>query len=299
MGASAQDGGKMSLISWTQEQHQQQQQDAIPCGQEEFETLGVPTKTMLAHEENLNEWCSTPEDTILFFDWDDTLFPSNWLQQSDGFFRPLSETNSELFKKLGERLEAVLKLAMSLGKVVIVTNSSEPWISISVRTFMPYLSPLIKEIKVIYARSLYEITPGSDASAIKDPTALQADAMAPQRWKEQAFLHQIGSFYSRYENQTWKNVICIGDSIYERDAAKNVVNGCGKSKGCRLKTAKFLENPDASDIVTELHLLHDALSALVQYDGNMDVEIDPEDLKHGLSLASKVEAWSFHNQTAS
>lgn len=240
-----------------------------------------------------------PDQTVILFDWDDTLFPSNWLQQSEGFFKPVSETHAKMFLKLAESLESILKLAMGLGRVVIVTNSSEPWVSISVRTFMPFLEPLMKDIKVIYARTIYEnAVAGTDSNAAvfggalgayKARLAMQADALAPQRWKEQAFKQEIGGFYTRYENQSWKNVISIGDSIYERDAAKNIILGLeGPSMHCRLKTAKFMENPPIEDLIAEIRVMHDALALIVQYDGNLDVEIDMDDLKHGLSLADKI-----------
>jgi len=263
-----------------------------------FAPSGLPSASQLDGQDpavgSNAEYCK-PDQTIILFDWDDTLFPSNWLQQSEGFFRPLSESHAKLFLRLAEGLEAILKLAMGFGRVVIVTNSSEPWVSISVRTFMPFLEPLFKDIKVIYARALYENAPGTESAssifggafgAYKARLAMQADALAPQRWKEQAFKHEIGGFYSRYENQSWKNVVCIGDSIYERDAAKHVV--FGSARHCRLKTAKLMENPQAEDLIAELRVIHDALGLLVQYNGNLDVEIDASDLKQSLSLVNKI-----------
>merc|ERR1740117_1175290 len=111
----------------------------------------------------------------------------------------------------------------------------------------------MRQIPVIYARALYEevATQGEGANTsffggalgtYKARLSMQADALAPQRWKEQAFIQELTKFYSRYPNQSWKNVVCIGDSIYERDAAKNVV--LGETDGAvpthrRLKTAKL------------------------------------------------------------
>lgn len=250
---------------------------------------------------------SQSDQTVIIFDWDDTLFPSHWLQQSDGFFKPLSETDAQSFLRLAEGLAAILNLAATFGKVVIVTNSSEPWVLISVRTFMPFLEPLINQFPVIYARAVYENAPGSDSSpsisggalgAYKARLAVQADALAPQRWKEYVFREFIGNFYS---GRSWKNVVSIGDSIYERDAIKHVVsseqqarssstNGNTVERGmhCRLKTAKLIENPHIDDLIEEIRSLHNALGLLVQYDGHLEVTLDQDDLKHGLSLAKKI-----------
>lgn len=233
-----------------------------------------------------------PDQTILIFDWDDTLFPSNWLQQSESFFKP-SENHAKLFKQLASVLEPLMKLAMSLGKVIIVTNSSEPWVSISVRTFMPQLESLFENITTVYARAQYEKDPDSTTSSSMfgfRPSSM--DVLAPQRWKEKAFQKELGGFYSRYSNQSWKNVVSIGDSIYERNAAKEVllkrVKTGGQKTPCRLKTAKFMENPPVEDLIAQIRAIHEALGMLVQYDGNLDVELDYEDLKHGQSLAKKI-----------
>merc|ERR1711865_354308 len=154
-------------------------------------------------------------------------------------------------------------------------------------------------IPVVYARAIYEnAAQGEEASTgifggalgtFKARLAMQADALAPQRGKEQAFLQELAAFYSRYDNQSWKNVVCIGDSIYERDAAKNVVLGMDRSiPRRRLKTAKLMENPHVEDLIGELRVIHDALGLFVSYDGNLDVEIDKEDLKQGMSFTNKV-----------
>lgn len=37
-----------------------------------------------------------------------------------------------------------------------------------------------------------------------------------------------------------------------------------------------------------MKVVHDALGLMVQYDGNLDIEIDEEDLKLDLSLAEKI-----------
>lgn len=43
----------------------------------------------------------------------------------------------------------------------------------------------------------------------------QMDAVSPQKWKEVAFQQEIKDFYSRYQHQSWKNVISVGDRRWE------------------------------------------------------------------------------------
>lgn len=271
-----------------------------------------------------------PEQTIILFDWDDTLCPSNWIRENRpalSFFRPApnDEKYQGPLRELQKHVEATLKLAMKMGKVIIVTNAMEPWVETSCRNFLPQLLPIVTQVPVIYARSIFDLH-SADPSAKNKGTsstsrlgsfssspsrsplpglfgsngqnklqqcnarlAMQQDEMAPQKWKEMAFEQEITGFYSRYAHQSWKNVISIGDSIFERDAVRRVVlNRPSAKKKCRTKTAKLLDEPEMHELIAQVKVIHDALGLMVQYDGNLDIEIDEEDLKLDLSLAEKI-----------
>jgi hypothetical protein len=259
-----------------------------------------------------------PEQTIILFDWDDTLCPSNWIRENRptlSFFKPApaDEKFQRPLKELQKLVEATLKLAMKMGKVVIVTNAMEPWVETSCRNFLPQLHSLVMTIPIIYARSIYDAFTCEQRAAGSSPSKglalpgmysanghnklgtynarlqTQADEMAPQKWKELAFEQEITGFYSRYNHQSWKNVISIGDSIFERDAVRRVVlNRPTAKKKCRTKTAKLLDEPEIDELIAQVRVVHDALGLMVQYDGNLDIEIDEEDLKMDLSLADKI-----------
>eukprot|EP00928_Gymnodinium_smaydae_P079008 TRINITY_DN63038_c0_g1_i1.p1 TRINITY_DN63038_c0_g1~~TRINITY_DN63038_c0_g1_i1.p1 ORF type:complete len:394 (+),score=52.80 TRINITY_DN63038_c0_g1_i1:91-1182(+) len=277
-----------------------------------------------------------PEQTILLFDWDDTLCPSNWIRENRpalSFFKPapMEDRFQRPLQELSTHVEAVLKLALKLGKVIIVTNAMEPWVETSAKNFMPSVCHLVSQIPVIYARSIYELHAfdpaqggrgrgaGSAALPQRNSTGsagagrgaqalpgmysangqnklsnwnsrLQAqnDEMAPRRWKELVFDQEITGFYSRYAHQSWKNIISIGDSIFERDAVRRVVLRRPTKKACRTKTAKLLDEPTIEELIAQVRVIHDALGMMVQYDGNLDIEIDEEDLKLDLSLAEKI-----------
>jgi len=265
-----------------------------------------------------------PEQTIILFDWDDTLCPSHWIRENRpilSFFKPApsSEKYQKPLRELQTHVEATLKLAMKMGKVIIVTNAMEPWVETSCRNFLPVLVPIVTQIPVIYARSIFDMhscdpstsrstkasgtgsrpLPGMYSNNGQDKLghynarlAMQADEMAPQRWKELAFEQEISGFYSRYAHQSWKNIISIGDSIFERDAVRRVVlNRPSAKKKCRTKTAKLLDEPAIDELISQVRVIHDALGQMVQYDGNLDIEIDEEDLKLDLSLTEKIMQW--------
>lgn len=258
------------------------------------------------------------EQTIIIFDWDDTLCPSSWIRANKrvlSFFRPAP--NIEKFQRplreLQTNCEALLRFAMKLGSVIIVTNAMEPWVETSCRNFLPGLLPLISDLPVIYARSIYEMQacePSSHCSGNRMPlpglytangqnrlsnynmrlAAQRYDEMAPQRWKEVAFSQEINGFYSRYQHQSWKNVISIGDSIFERDALRKVVlQRPVQKKKCRTKTLKLFDDPEIEELIAQVRVVHEVLSMMVQYDGELDIEIDEEDLQAaGTALPEKI-----------
>mmetsp|Transcript_58084 Transcript_58084/g.101663 ORF Transcript_58084/g.101663 Transcript_58084/m.101663 type:complete len:331 (+) Transcript_58084:40-1032(+) len=115
---------------------------------------------------------------------------------------------------------------------------------------------------------------------------------APRMWKEAAFREELKEFYSRYANQSWKNVVSVGDSIYERDALRHVTSGRPtKTRRCRTKTTKMLDEPTIEELIKQIKVVHDGISAIVQYDGNLDIEIDEDDLDFDMEA---IETLRFH-----
>jgi hypothetical protein len=99
------------------------------------------------------------DNTVIFFDWDDTLLPSSFLS-SRGFRLDTDDSLLvdclEQFKDLENSAKKVLSLAMTYGKVVIVTNAEHGWVQLSAQKFMPGLVPLLNKFPVVSARSTYE-----------------------------------------------------------------------------------------------------------------------------------------------
>jgi len=269
-----------------------------------------------------------PEQSLIIFDWDDTLCPSSWIRANKrvlSFFRPAPNLDKfqQPLRELQANGEALLRLAMKLGTVIIVTNAMDPWVETSCRNFLPGLLPLVSELPVIYARSIYETQNCDPSSSSSTPSQRNStvatrnraplpglfaasgqnrlsnfnmrvsqqrfDEMAPQRWKEVAFEQEISGFYSRYAHQSWKNVISVGDSIFERDALRKVIlHRPNSKKKCHTKTLKLFDDPEIEELIAQVRVVHDVLGMMVQYDGELDIEIDEEDLQAGASLPSKI-----------
>lgn len=119
--------------------------------------------------------------------------------------------------------------------------------------------------------------------------------------KSKAIAAELRRFYSRYEGQSWKNIISIGDSDFERlgtqQAAQEYLKlaGIENSGGLmrqktvevggrvykvRTKTFKMLDQPTVEELTVELAMLERWLSPLVKLDGSCDINLnDIEDPK--------------------
>ena len=97
---------------------------------------------------------------------------------------------------------ALLRLAVSLGRVVIVTLADEGWVDTIIKNFMPSLEGLLAEldIEVVYCRRVMS------AWALRQAHEEGVDwAMASKR---KAMSRVIKDFYGKgAAGRSWKNVI--------------------------------------------------------------------------------------------
>lgn len=213
-------------------------------------------------EDDAEETTFSVEDTILIFDWDDTVLPSSWLQ--DGGFRldgegKELEPHREELEELARRATETLRVAQQLGKVVLVTNAERGWIEMSCRRFLPTLMPALGGVAMLSARTRYE----------------SPELPSPFDWKVRAFEDEIGAVedLSALPSQCrgrCNNVISIGDSAHEREALLRV---CAPLQNCRAKSLKLMERPEIQELVRQHELLAESLPQLVHHDGNLDLYI--------------------------
>eukprot|EP00397_Hematodinium_sp_SG-2012_P009564 GEMP01009654.1.p1 GENE.GEMP01009654.1~~GEMP01009654.1.p1 ORF type:complete len:226 (+),score=56.51 GEMP01009654.1:814-1491(+) len=106
---------------------------------------------------------------------------------------------------------------MMLGHVVVVTLSEPPWVELSCDNFFPQIGRFLKnhDIKVVYARDL-------DGEANNGKRTFQSDDEAIHYWtrrKQKAIISEVRNFYAQ-SSSTWKNVVSLGDSNFERFATQ-------------------------------------------------------------------------------
>jgi len=202
----------------------------------------------------------SPDETIIIFDWDDTICPTTALNEDSTL-----EVGCEKLQALVVEARETLKKAREVAaEVVIVTNATDGWVEQSCVNWLPGLWPTLDMLEFASARSRWE------------PTGITT----PTGWKAAAFKEIIEKFYSRYWRQSWKNVIVVGDACYEHDAL-GIVAGLapqGASKRCRAKSIRFGMQPSVEHLTRELQMLRESFDDIVQHDDNLDLQFQCESL---------------------
>ncbi|CAE8584828.1 unnamed protein product, partial [Polarella glacialis] len=236
-----------------------------------------------SEEEDLSEWCFpdselTAEQEALLKDWQCALFQC-------------------------------LTTACTLStQVVIVTNSSRPWVETCVDKFAPNCkkffaksADLTGSIKVVYARDVFHQmrrkrkNSGSSGLPVKRSMAGCHLELTEEltRAKFHAMLREAKAFYRRYKGQSWKNILSIGDMLYEHHAVTEMgiqrhagTPGRGSREQLRVKSLLLPENPRISELTLSLRFSRRMLPVYVRFDGDLDLNLqDCVDPLHLISQA--------------
>merc|ERR1719210_1172831 len=90
--------------------------------------------------------------------------------------------------------------------------------------------------------------------------------------KTRAMREAVTEFYSRYPGQSWKNIVSIGDALFEHNAVRQVVSARPSNKPCRTKTVKLLEGPSIAGMVVQLSIVTNWLPRIIQLDSDIDID---------------------------
>ena len=121
-------------------------------------------------------------NSIIIFDWDDTLLPTSFLVSKGIFDSDIEYTKYEK------------------QKLIELENADKGWVEYSSRIFYPSLSNILKKIKIISAKSKFQ-------DQFPDDSRL---------WKINTFINLTNDINVRKIT----NIICSGDSLFEIEAAK-------------------------------------------------------------------------------
>jgi len=239
-----------------------------------------------------------PGQTLIFLDWDDTLFPTTELfdqwHLSSRFESwkdmELSDEQEGLLTQWRGVLQQYLSLVCSLTeRCIILTNAMRPWVDRCIDRFAPNLRPFFDStdrLRVIYARELLETKRSSRPvrKAIDDEQFAWKEDLDEHltQAKFKAMLGETKEFYSRYPQQTWKNIVSVGDSKYERNAIQELVfqRNSPQRELVRVKSIMTPVEPSLTNLTYRLRLALVLWSAYVQHDGDLDLDMNgPERLQ--------------------
>lgn len=202
-------------------------------------------------------------DQAIVFDWDDTLIPSSFLEASGNGsldkqdLRRILQLEPTEWKKLDH---FVSKFLTQLGKnadLYIVSNAKLSWIKTSSSILMPLTNGVLAEIeqkkKLISAREFF-------FSGILKPNQKEIFETLPD-WKSLTFALVLG---------TYKNIISLGDSDYERRALHAMPNPENKMVK---KNIKFLESPDMELLLEQLTFIKSQWNTFAQSNEDVDLYI--------------------------
>uniref|UniRef100_A0A6U6N8W2 Uncharacterized protein n=1 Tax=Zooxanthella nutricula TaxID=1333877 RepID=A0A6U6N8W2_9DINO len=255
---------------------------------------------------------SEPAQTLIFLDWDDTLFPTTeivdrWgvsIGGERGPYVPKGPEQAAWLEQWRLACRNYLQRACSMSNnCCIVTNARRPWVDECLACFFPELQELVDKPggpRVVYAHeSLAASKRRSPRSGLRPllksrwvlPKTAEEVASDLTSAKYVAMRTEAAAFYSQYPSQSWKNIISIGDMLYERDAMQDLSlrRAPHGRERLRTKTLVLPRHPTLSEIAMRLHAAAALLPLEVAFNGDIDVDLngneDPlQAMGHALAL---------------
>ncbi len=192
-------------------------------------------------------------NSIIIFDWDDTLFPTTFMTPEGVFDEDikLSEKEKQKLVLIEKYVFSLLTQALQKGKVYIITNAGYGWVEYSSKRFFPSIVELFSKIEIISAREKYEDKyPGNS-----------------RLWKIQAFL----TLLKNVNVELVTNIICLGDSLYEIEAGRILAS---KFSNAFIKTIKFKEDPKLDELIKQLSLVSHQFNLICSRIKNLTIRLE-------------------------
>jgi hypothetical protein len=195
------------------------------------------------------------DTTLIILDWDDTLFPTTWVNKNN--IEIMNKQYNEViyrkfFKNLDIALERLFRMLIKCGNVMIITNALLNWIDISSKV-IPLTSDFIQRsntVKIISARGEY-----SDKYS------------DPNEWKRLAFKKHLNKL-----NKNINNIISVGDAEYEYNALIDLYSDDINTFRL-LKTVKFIRNPNMHQLMDQIQILYNSISKICKETKFLDLEL--------------------------
>ena len=201
-------------------------------------------------------------NSIILFDWDDTLLCSSYLMKHSFFENEkhsqnkISDNHREKIAKLEFQVLRVLTIAVEYGDVYIITNASQGWVEYSAAKYFPSIMKLLSKITIISARTLFGEQYPDDS----------------RKWKIETF-SKVGELYNK---NIVTNLFCLGDSFLEMEAAQKMSL---LFKEVFIKTVKFKEEPKPEQIIKQLSLVSEQFNSIHSAARNISIMVEKKSKK--------------------
>ena len=194
-------------------------------------------------------------NNLFFFDWDDTLLCTSYLQPTGALIdMEINKRDKDIISDLDSLVSKLLLKTMNIGIVFIVTNGAPGWVELSSTKFYPKTAKILQKIKLVSARGLCERKYPGDM----------------RQWKRVAFKFALDTLHDINKNIV-TNIICLGDSNIEMEASY-YLKECFPN--AYLKTIKFKESPTHIELQKELKIINIQLDSIINnYNKNLSVKV--------------------------
>ena len=194
-------------------------------------------------------------NNLFFFDWDDTLLCTSYLQPTGALIdMEINKRDKDIISDLDSLVSKLLLKAMNIGIVFIVTNGAPGWVELSSTKFYPKTAKILQKIKLVSARGLCERKYPGDM----------------RQWKRVAFKFALDTLHDINKNIV-TNIICLGDSNIEMEASY-YLKECFPN--AYLKTIKFKESPTHIELQKELKIINIQVDSIINnYNKNLSVKV--------------------------
>ena len=190
---------------------------------------------------------------LFFFDWDDTLMCTSYLAPTGILDEEESkQLDKNVIKNLDQLVATLLTKTIENGKVFIITNAAHGWIEYSSKKLYPITSKILKQIKIVSARGLYE-------------KRLPGDY---RQWKSKAFIDTI--IKMNIDRKKTANILCFGDSIIELEATHKLKE---IFVDAYIKTIKFKESPQPVELIKELKIILSQFDVILSNIRNLSIKV--------------------------
>ncbi|EGZ28715.1 hypothetical protein PHYSODRAFT_552409 [Phytophthora sojae] len=226
---------------------------------------------------------SVKDRTVVVFDWDDTLCPSSWLHAQDllpkfrGHQISVTPAQREVLALIGAHVARLLQKAVAYGPVFVVTAAEYGWVEMSAALYLPAVQSILAlpDVHIVSARSWYEQTYGlgGDSATWKQEVMQLIARKCFAAAASQETVVNGARAYSRdptAPQDAYFNFLSIGDSMAERDACYAAVQNVSRTFA---KTLKFVEHPNAEEVLQQVELTHDSFEQMCGWDNNLDLRL--------------------------